>query len=67
MLFKFQGFSCVVRPVVAYENLTFLQIYVAVNFDLDISTGTLFFPDKFRNEMRHGGIVLYICRHFKLQ
>ena len=31
------------RPVVAYENLTFLQILVAVNFDLNISTGTFSF------------------------
>ena len=31
-----------VRPVVAYENLMFLQIHVAVNFHLDISTGANF-------------------------
>ena len=46
MRLKFPGLSCVVRPVVAYKNLMFLQIHVAVNFDLDISTGTnsFFFP-----------------------
>ena len=32
-----------VSPVIAHENLMFLQIHVAGNLDLDISTATIFF------------------------
>ena len=58
MLFKFPWFSCVLRPVVAYENLTFLQIHVAVNFDLDISTGT-HFSFQTNSEVKYALPVVY--------
>ena len=68
MRLKFAGFSCVVRPVVAFENLMLLQIRVAENFDLDISAVTnFFFSDEFRAQLRLGGNTLNISSHFKLQ